>query len=100
MFQIPPAPQGIPIAFQDHYYGRDGESLQGLAIEKIERIRYQVKLKDWSAGIIENASLEDLDPAAIAKARSYTQKPMRKNGRNRLMGRHHIPEQGKNYDSW
>lgn len=35
MFQIPPAPQGIPIAFQDHYYGRDGESLQGLAIEKI-----------------------------------------------------------------
>ena len=74
MFQIPPAPQGIPIAFQDHYYGRDGESLH----EKIERIRYQVKLKDWSAGIIENASLEDLDPAAIAKARSYTQKPMRK----------------------
>lgn len=73
MFQIPPAPQGIPIAFQDHYYGRDGESLQGLAIEKIERIRYQVKLKDWSAGIIENASLEDLDPAAIAKARElYT----------------------------
>lgn len=35
MFQIPPAPQGIPIAFQDHYYGRDGESLQGLAIEKL-----------------------------------------------------------------
>lgn len=73
MFQIPPAPQGIPIAFQDHYYGRDGESLQGLAIEKIERIRNQVKLKDWSAEIIENASLEDLDPAAIAKARElYT----------------------------
>lgn len=73
MFQIPPAPQGIPIAFQDHYYRRDGESLQGLAIEKIERIRYQVKLRDWSAGIIENASLEDLDPAAIAKARElYT----------------------------
>lgn len=73
MFQIPPAPQGIPIAFQDHYHGRDGESLQGLAIEKIERIRNQVKLKDWSAEIIENASLEDLDPAAIAKARElYT----------------------------
>lgn len=74
MFQIPPAPQGIPIAFQDHYHGRDGESLQGLAIEKIERIRNQAKLKDWSAGIIENASLEDLDPAAIAKARELCTK--------------------------
>lgn len=73
MFKIPPAPQGIPIAYQDHYYGRDGESLQGLAIDKIERIRNQVRRKDWSAEIIENATLEDLDPTAIAKARElYT----------------------------
>lgn len=73
MFEIPPAPQGIPIAYQDHYYGRDGESLQGLGLDKIERIRNQAKLKDWSAEIIENASLEDLDPAAIVKARElYT----------------------------
>lgn len=63
----------IPIAYQDHYYGRDGESLQGLAIDKIERIRNQVRRKDWSAEIIENATLEDLDPTAIAKARElYT----------------------------
>lgn len=27
MFQIPPAPKGIPIAFDGHYYGRDGEEL-------------------------------------------------------------------------
>ena len=27
MFQIPAAPQGIPIAFEGHYYGRDGEEL-------------------------------------------------------------------------
>lgn len=69
MFEIPPAPQGIPIAYQDHYYGRDGESLQGLSLDKIERIRGQVKLKDWSAEIIDNASIDDLDPDAIAKAR-------------------------------
>lgn len=73
MFEIPPAPQGIPIAYQDHYYGRDGESTQGLSIDKIERIRNQVRLKDWSAEIIEDASLEDLDSAAIVKARElYT----------------------------
>lgn len=73
MFEIPPAPAGIPIAFQDHYYGRDGESLQGLSIEKLERIRMQAAAKDWSAEILPEASLADLDPAAIAKARElYT----------------------------
>ena len=73
MFEIPPAPQGIPIDYQGHYYGRDGESLQALSMDKIERIRNQAKLKDWSAEIIEDASLEDMDSAAIAKARElYT----------------------------
>ncbi|WP_301666172.1 ATP-binding protein, partial [uncultured Alistipes sp.] len=73
MFEIPPAPQGIPIDYQGHYYGRDGESLQALSMDKIERIRNQVRLKDWSAEIIEDASLEDLDSAAIVKARElYT----------------------------
>lgn len=73
MFEIPPAPQGIPIAYQDHFYGRDGESLQGLSLDKIEKIRGQIKAKDWSAGIISDATLEDLDPQAIAKARDlYT----------------------------
>lgn len=73
MFEIPPAPQGIPIDYQGHYYGRDGESLQALSMDKIERIRNQAKLKDWSARIIEGASLDDLDPAAIVKARKlYT----------------------------
>lgn len=27
MFQIPPAPNGLPIAWKGHYYGRDGEEL-------------------------------------------------------------------------
>ena len=41
MFQIPAAPQGIPIAYQGHYYGRDGESLGALNLQEIERIRSQ-----------------------------------------------------------
>lgn len=75
LFQIPPAPKGIPIAFKRMYYGRDGESLVGLSIEKIERIRSQSKSEDWSAKLITEASIGDLDSDAIQFARHvYIQK--------------------------
>ena len=70
LFQIPPAPQGIPISYKGHYYGRDGESLVALNISEIESIRSQVKRIDWSAQIIEDATIEDLDETAIQLARS------------------------------
>jgi ATP-dependent DNA helicase RecG len=41
MFQIPAAPRGIPVAWEGHYYGRDGESLGALNIQEIEQIRNQ-----------------------------------------------------------
>ena len=69
MFQIPAAPKGIPIAFDGHYYGRDGEELSPLNIEEIERIRGQSVHDDWSVGIVSDASLDDLDAKAIAVAR-------------------------------
>jgi ATP-dependent DNA helicase RecG len=69
MFHIPAAPQGIPIAFNGHYYGRDGEELSPLNLEEIERIRSQATWEDWSAGILPEAGVEDLDPQAILKAR-------------------------------
>lgn len=69
MFQIPAAPKGIPIAFEGHYYGRDGEELSPLNIEEIERIRSQSIAEDWSAVILQDATINDLDPLAIAKAR-------------------------------
>lgn len=70
LFQIPPAPLGIPISYKGHYYGRDGESLVALNISEIESIRSQVKRIDWSAQIIEDATIEDLDETAIQLARS------------------------------
>jgi len=86
MFQIPAAPKGIPIAFDGHYYGRDGEELSPLNLEEIERIRAQAAPEDWSAAIVPDASIEDLDPAAIAKAReNYRSK---------------FPEQAKDVDRW
>ncbi|MDR0748708.1 MAG: putative DNA binding domain-containing protein [Tannerellaceae bacterium] len=75
MFQIPAAPQGIPIAYEGFYYGRANESLVALNIEKIERIRNQVIGKDWSKNIVPEATFDDLDKDAIQKAREqYKQK--------------------------
>ena len=69
LFQIPAAPQGIPISFNGHYYGRDGEALSPLNLEEIERIRSQNNWHDWSAEICEGAELHDLNVDAIARAR-------------------------------
>ena len=69
LFEIPPAPRGIPIAWQGHYYAREDENLVPLNIEKIERIRKQKKQKDWSMEICYEASVDDLDLRAIKKAK-------------------------------
>lgn len=69
MFQIPAAWKGIPTAWKGHYYGRSGESLESLSLHEMERIRNQVILEDWSAGICEEATIRDLDERAIQRAR-------------------------------
>jgi len=69
LFEIPASPQGLPISWKGHYYGRDGESLGPLSLDKIDLIRNQTQSTDWSAQVLENATLEDLDPAAIKRAR-------------------------------
>ena len=86
LFQIPAAPKGIPIAFDGHFYARDGEELAPLNIEKIERIRAQNIKEDWSAVIVPAASLEDLDEDAIALAK--------KNYKNKF------PEKAQEVDDW
>ena len=71
LFEIPAAPRGIPTAYKGHFFGRDGESLVALSLDKLERIRRQEnKEEDWSAQIVENATIEDLEPEAVAKART------------------------------
>ncbi|RAV28080.1 RNA-binding domain-containing protein [Sinomicrobium soli] len=86
MFQIPAAPKGIPTAFYGHYYARDGEELAPLNIEKIERIRAQATKEDWSAAIVQEATIEDLDEDAIALAR--------KNFKNKF------PDKVKDVNTW
>lgn len=78
-FQIPPAPKGFPVAWEGHYYGRDGEDLVPLNLVEMETIRNQSNKTDWSAQIVPNATLDDLEPKAIEKARKeYKEKNPRK----------------------
>ncbi len=78
-FQIPPAPKGFPVAWEGHYYGRDGENLVPLNLVEIETIRNQSNKTDWSAQIVSNATFDDLEPSAIKKARKeYKEKNPRK----------------------
>ncbi|MBA5248760.1 MAG: transcriptional regulator [Gammaproteobacteria bacterium] len=69
MLQIPSALKGVPTAWKGHFYGRDGESLSALNIEEQERIRRQNIAFDWSAKIIDNATIKDLSTEAISLAK-------------------------------
>ncbi|MCK9564439.1 MAG: hypothetical protein M0Q43_00135 [Methanothrix sp.] len=69
LFQIPPAPRGIPTTWNGVAYGRISERLSPLSLQEIEQIRRQITLEDWSAQICENAEINDLDPQAINFAR-------------------------------
>lgn len=75
LFEIPAAPRGIPIAWKGHYYARAGESRTPLGLDKLDEIRQQTLQQDWTAQIITNATLNDLDETAVRKAReSFAQK--------------------------
>lgn len=70
MLEIPAAPRGIPIAWNGHYYARAGESIDALGLDKLDEIRQQTLATDWSAQIVPNATVNDLDEAAVQKARA------------------------------
>ena len=67
--KIPASPHNIVTYWKRIAYGRDGESLVPLSQDKIDDIRYQSPVSDWSARIVKDATLDDLDELAVAKAR-------------------------------
>ncbi|HRN46618.1 MAG TPA: putative DNA binding domain-containing protein [Niabella sp.] len=67
--KIPAAPQGQPVSWKGHYYGRDGESLGALHDNERDRIKIQNTALDWSAQIIAEATITDLSKEAIDFAR-------------------------------
>ena len=75
MFEIPPAPRGIPIAWKGHYYARSGENLVALGLDKLDAMRRQGIDADWTAQVVDDATYDDLDEAALAYARrKYAEK--------------------------
>lgn len=69
LLEIPPAPQGQPLSWKGHCYGRDGESLGALLSDEYDRIKAQNTAIDWSAKIIDTATILDLSEEAIRQAR-------------------------------
>ena len=78
IFKIPAA-QNIPIMFENEAYIRVASSLTELK-KYSDRMRYILNShKDWSAEIINHATLADLDENAIAKAKEiYKEKNQNK----------------------
>lgn len=69
LLEISAAPLGIPIAWKGHFFARAGESLVSLDLDKLDAIRQQSRLTDWSAQLVPEATLDALDPEAVARAR-------------------------------
>lgn len=74
MFKIPASPRNIVMKWKGIAYGRDGESLKPLNQAKQDEIRRQTPAPDWSAEIVPDATIDDLDEVAIAKARKMFKK--------------------------
>ena len=69
LFKIPASPRNIVMCWKGIAYGRDGESLVPLNQAKRDEIRNQPPIPDWTAQLVPNATIDDLDELALAKAR-------------------------------
>ena len=69
LFKVPATPRNIVMKWKGIAYGRDGESLKPLNQAKQDEIRHQSPEPDWSAEVLPNASIQDLDELALATAR-------------------------------
>ena len=74
MFKIPASPRNIVMKWKGIAFGRDVESLKPLNQSKMDEIRHQTPDPDWSAELVPNATIDDLDEVAIAKARKMFKK--------------------------
>lgn len=69
MFKIPASPRNIVMHWKGIAYARDGESLKPLNQTKRDEIRHQSPIPDWTAQLVPNATIDDLDELALATAR-------------------------------
>ena len=67
LFQVPASPRNIVMHWKGVAYGRDGESLKPLNQAKQDAIRQQPPIPDWTAQLVPNATINDLDELAVAQ---------------------------------
>jgi ATP-dependent DNA helicase RecG len=68
VFHVPSRPIGMPIQFEGAYWMRSGEDLVGMTPDQLKRILDEA-IPDFSAEVLPEATLEDLDPTAIQEFR-------------------------------
>lgn len=69
LFEIPPAPQAMPVSWKGHFYARAGENLTALDLERLEVIRSQNRMLDWTSQTVASATIDAIDKHALALAR-------------------------------
>jgi len=70
IFHIPKHRPRMPVYAHDKAWQRLNDSLVEIRQERLDAILQEpLDLSDWSAEVVEGATLEDLDPAAVALAR-------------------------------
>ena len=79
---VPPRPVGLPIAYRGAYWMRAGESVVPMTPDHLRRI-FSEGSPDFSAEIVPQAELSDLDLEAVENFRG---KWIRKSGRHDLRG--------------
>jgi ATP-dependent DNA helicase RecG len=72
VFTIPSRPVGVPIPYQGAYWMRGGDELVPMTSDMLKRI-FDEAAPDFSAEICSQASIDDLDPAAIQELRTRWQ---------------------------
>ena len=88
LFQVPASPRNIVMHWKGIAYSRVGESLKPLNQAKQDAIRQQPPIPDWTAQLVPNATIDDLDELALATAKVMFKKVHSSN----------IP--GEEVDSW
>lgn len=74
LFKIPASPRNIVTCWKGVAWARRGDSLVPLDQAKQDEIRHQPPLPDWSAQVVREATIADLDRMALFKAREEYKK--------------------------
>lgn len=68
VFHVPSRPLGTPVQYEGAYWMRSGEELVPMTADQLQRIFAELE-PDYSAAICKDASLTELEPAAIENFR-------------------------------